>query len=923
MKALRRAFFDLLDLAPARRAEALARMALDDDERALIDKMLAADGAAHAWLDADARVVAGALRVIEAPLPAPAIGDEVGPFQIVGVLGAGGSSDVFLGERRAGSGVQRVAIKVLRARCVDEHERALFDREVEILARLRHADIARLIEAGVSRVGAPFIAMEYFDGVPITTAAARARLRLDDRLRLFARLCRAISAAHADLVAHRDIKPGNVLLGAAGDLKVVDFGVAAFLHEAGRAGAPLATRLTPEYAAPEQFLRAGGHGVSVDVFALGVLLGELITGHRVAEGPASRTALTMPRGDDGLPRPTRLARRLRGDLDAIVARATAWRPEDRYASVEALGEDVTRHLQQRPIAIRRGQRGYVLTTHLRRWRAPIAAAAVVLVALIALTVAVVHNARLASREAARADVVRDFVVQTFTAARAALPRDIKPGPRAVAAAARERIARAHLDEATRAEVALALGQMLLSMSEAEEARRAFADAIARLPPGRDDPHRAAALLGLAESLQVAGEQREALDVLAGLEREIGKGTIDNELEVLRIESTARVALGQFDRAIALTERAAERATIAFGADAPRTLHARAERGAALAIAGRHREGLAVLRPLRADWDASGHPRDWQYAAMMQNLAVCEFETGDNQAAVNAFEAVLEAKRGIYDPPHESLAVTHRSLGTVQNMAGHPVEAIAHLESALAMQRELLGDDHLEVLKTRDALASPLQKVGRVAQAEREFTDILATCAQSQLSDDLCARSEQNLGQLLLNQGKLAEAVGHFEAALRQRRQLFGDDHANVASSLVRLANARAWLGQSAIARDQAQRAQVILTRLGRERSREGALANAALARALLGEHEAAAALTEIDTALASWSQDYEDSRRAEFQLLRARALWDLDRRDEARAMAMSARTLADGATGVPPLLLRELQALPGALTAPASPPIAR
>jgi len=353
VRSLRQAFDELIDLSPSERAERLRDLRLDHaQERTLLAMLDAgADGPRVMAIPIDRAI--DSLREDDELLRS-LVGRKVGPFRVLDLIGEGGSSAVFRADRAAGSGSQIVALKLLRTGLFTAHGQQRFRREQAILAQLTHSNIARLVEGGISEAGIPYIAMEFVDGRPITVDASARGLGLAERLRMFVKLCGAIEAAHAALVVHRDIKPSNVFVDTHGELKVLDFGIAKLLDDDDDVTRTQATiALTPGYAAPEQY-QPGRITIAADIYALGVLLGELVSGSRLG-GTSGRTASATVLSNsaappNGLPEGALLARLLRGDIDAIIMVALADDPAMRYRSAGALADDIERFLAGQPVA---------------------------------------------------------------------------------------------------------------------------------------------------------------------------------------------------------------------------------------------------------------------------------------------------------------------------------------------------------------------------------------------------------------------------------------------------------------------------------------------------------------------------------------------------------------------------------------------
>jgi len=350
----------------------------------------------------------------------PKPGDMVGPYRLVEQVGEGGMGVVYRAERGDDTYNQRVAIKLTAAPALVADGGRRFRAERQILAALQHPNIVTFLDGGITEQGSAYLVMEYVDGPPITTFCRERRLSLEARLALFRQVCSAVHHAHRHAVVHRDIKPGNVVVTSGGVPKVLDFGVAKLLE-----GAPGPIQgtltdmpfglMTPNYASPEQ-LRGLPVTTSVDIYSLGVLLYEILTDtrpyetadlpldevlRRVLDSEPSRPSVAKRSSDSQLPYDSRSA--LKGDLDAIVAKAMDKVPERRYASAEALADDVGRFLEGSPIEARGPSLRYVVGKLAARHRVAIASAAAMLVLLVAALVITVWQARVATVERARAD----------------------------------------------------------------------------------------------------------------------------------------------------------------------------------------------------------------------------------------------------------------------------------------------------------------------------------------------------------------------------------------------------------------------------------------------------------------------------------------------------------------------------------------
>jgi len=433
---------ELLDLPEPARQTRFAAMyaALQADNPALADELaslLASDGQARSGGFLGGAMTPPSAAMEELASPA---GQHLGPYVLEAPLGQGGGGSVWQARREDGRYDASVAVKLLHLSLMGRAGAQRFVREGQILGRLTHPNIAHLLDAGVTPNGQPYLVLELVQGERIDHHCDARRLGIEQRLALFGDVLAAVAHAHAHGVIHRDLKPANVLVSAEGAVKLLDFGIAKLLaDEADLAEATELTRdggrvLTPEYAAPEQ-LRGEGVTTATDVYALGVMLYQLLTGQHATTPAGATSAQAMqatlevdaPRasraagqatdgvaGQRGLS-PQRLARRLQGDLDNIVARCLRKVPAERYATVTALADDLRRHLAHEPVTARADTLGYVAAKFVRRHRAGVAGAVLTTLALLAGTAVAtwqMFEAR-EQREEARAQATRSAATEDF------------------------------------------------------------------------------------------------------------------------------------------------------------------------------------------------------------------------------------------------------------------------------------------------------------------------------------------------------------------------------------------------------------------------------------------------------------------------------------------------------------------------------
>jgi serine/threonine protein kinase len=493
---------ELLDLAPDGRAARLAEQrALDPVQAEMLAQLMDQLGE----IDRKAFLEAPALTSPPSGHAADDLaGRRVGAYTLDRELGRGGMGSVWLARRTDGRYEGEVAIKFLQGGLFRRGEEARFAREGSILARLAHPHIARLLDAGHLGAGGgpvqPYLVLEYVAGEPIDRHCEQHALDLHARLRLFLDVLGAVAHAHNRLILHRDLKPSNILVTPAGEVKLLDFGIAKLLDDADQpAGAGDVTQaagraFTPQYAAPEQ-LQGGDVTTATDVYALGVLLFKLLAGgHPTADDSVTTTPLRQmqalvevqpQRLSDaalraGGPAAAKRARELKGDLDTIVARALKKAPAERYANAAALADDLRRYLDHQPITARPDGWRYRAAKFLRRNRVPVAAGSAAALALAGAAGLAWHEARMAQQQQAQAEGLIEFMLGDMPPRLKAVGRlDALDavGDRALAYYAAQDPSR--LDAASlgrRARALHLMGEIAEARGQLEEAARRFGEA---------------------------------------------------------------------------------------------------------------------------------------------------------------------------------------------------------------------------------------------------------------------------------------------------------------------------------------------------------------------------------------------------------------------------------------------------------------
>lgn len=500
----------LFDLPEAGRRDWLRRHCPDPELRELVLSMLAAESLRGAEFEARAAAAHDWLAARAAELP------RIPGYRVLELIGEGGMASVFLAERMLGETVQRVALKRLRLNVYDAAERRRFEHEHRLLARLEHPHIAHLLDAGIAPDGVPWFAMEYIQGEPLVAWCDARRLGTEARLGLFADVCAAVQHAHQHLVVHRDLKPSNILVDDDGRVRLLDFGIARLLEP--DTDRPDGTRtelrrLTPGYAAPEQYL--GHASTTTDIYALGVILVELLSGRKpvlvreAGSDPMRNATVTRQDADARASSPRALERLLAGDLGAIARKATRSEPALRYGSAQALADDLAALRTGRPVAARRGDWRYRAACFVRRNKAMAAAVAIIAATLLVTTAISLHQARQARAQAARAQAVQAFVEDMLAPLRIGVPMDRVPRlDEVLAQGVRDLESRRPRDPAVYSELMMMFATTYGRMGDQRRAQalalRTYA--YSRGAFGPDDPHtvRALALRGISRSDTAAG-----------------------------------------------------------------------------------------------------------------------------------------------------------------------------------------------------------------------------------------------------------------------------------------------------------------------------------------------------------------------------------------------------------------------------------
>ncbi|MEP6633695.1 MAG: serine/threonine-protein kinase [Luteimonas sp.] len=781
----------MLELDPRTRAENLVSLRIEDPQLAAdLEELMALEIGAEDFLS----------EPLVAPLPGARPDASVGPYRLERMLGEGGMGQVWLARRDDGLYQRRVALKLLRPGFADTNLRLRFTRERQILARLEHPHIARLLDAGISGDNQPYLALEYVEGEAITDWCHARALELDKRLRLFLQVCEAVSHAHANLIVHRDLKPSNILVTALDEVRLLDFGIAKLLDSADQAPDNTRTGLraafTLHYAAPEQ-IRGEPVTTMTDVYSLGVVLYELLTDAKpyrlkrqtdaeweeaILQADPMRPSLTLQRNADGdntaAPALRRRARALVGDLDNIVLKTLAKRPEQRYPSVEALALDLQRYLDGKPVMARAQSVAYRTRKYASRHRWALATTALIAVVLTTALGIVAWQAQQAVQEASRAQALQDFVVGLFENAgstpdgtaldvRQLLDAGIERGNRELA---RQPVARAELfGVIARLRLGLGDNDQALSLLKRQAAIVAAIDAPSSL--------RLESVTDLGRAQRITGQAAECTQTMRS-----SQTLARREQQQLPVQAAEFYSeFGRCHRALGQRNTARQLFQRALGL----------RRDPLMDNAG-VAESLADLAGLRADaGDAAGALQAYQGALqhlrstvgarhplaveLQRNIAALYSSQGNAAAAETAYRRALSLSDDLLGPRHPDNLALHRQLASLFTRQGRYAEAAEQLDAAHAWLLQRFGPRDQRIADSLDARARIAWERDDLSDARKMLEQSLAI-RRSAPGHALLPATLSEYAALLRADGRDSKALVALAEMQRLRVARLGADH---------------------------------------------------------------------------------------------------------------------------------------------------
>lgn len=815
------ALFDrLLTLAPSDRERELSALASRRPElHAQVLLLLGADRSAEAegFLSGDALADM-------AIADGRGAGVRFGPYQLDKQLGMGGMGEVWLAHRSDGRYDGVVAVKLLRAHIAQSFARERFVREGKILGQLSHPNIARLLDAGTTSIGVPYLVLEYVEGAQIDRWCDEQSLDIPARLHLFLQICDAVAHAHAHLVIHRDLKPGNILVTPRGDVKLLDFGIAKLLEDEAAAGETELTRLggralTPDFAAPEQILGLP-ITTATDVYALGALLFLMLAGQApydrarltareleqdVLERPAPTLTRAIGESDRAASvavhrrtTPQRLQRVLAGDLDTIAGKALRLEPERRYGTVEQLAADIGRYLSGLPVTAARDTWMYRGGKFLRRHVVGAVVSSVAALTLTAFVIAMYVQMDRTARERVRAERVSSFLVQLFELS------DPYKGQ------GNDITARELLDIGAR--------QLSTSLTEHPETRAALMGTMGRVY----------SRLGLHDkSIPMLEQALGQLIALHGLSHPEA-AAMTNELGV------ALWSQGELEAAQKTLESALRMRQERLGLDSIEVAETLTDLARVSFDQGLYEKAEQYFRDSLHLYERHGLERTSQAARVMHELANLHSHVGRYRESTELLEAALKIDRAALGEDHPRVIMEVHSLAYDLQMQGQFDAAEPLFIQSNDKIRRVLGPEHPYTIGMLSNYARFLRRKGELEEAEKLFRQVLEFNLRVRAENHAeVATAQLNLAILLHDAERLEEAETMFRAALRTYAKALPADHPSFTSVLAGLGRVLVDQGEIDEALPLLQRAIAIGSASLRPESPALAMARISLANALV------------------------------------------------------------------------------------------
>jgi eukaryotic-like serine/threonine-protein kinase len=733
-------------------------------------------------------------------------GQYAGAYTLDRLLAEGGMGEVWLAHRNDGQFEGTFAVKLLNLAAPGAKALDRFKREGRVLARLTHPYIARLIDAGATSDGQPFLVLEFIDGQHIDQYCQARALATHTRVKLFLDVLAAVSHAHTSLIIHRDIKPSNVLVTPDGTVKLLDFGIAKLidpeltLEERGQLTRIEEVALTPSYAAPEQIL---GEPLSTatDVYQLGVLLHVLLTG-QLPRGKLDATRSERVKAALGEPSVRMsdvvsgaLRNELKGDLDAIVEKALRQRPQERYATAAALSADLQRYLEHEPVFAREGMLAYRAGKFVRRYRSAVISVTAVLASLMIATVVALTQEHKIGVERDRADQITGFMTQIFKVADPSEARGNTVTAREILDKSSRQIETgAGLDAGVQSDLLQVMAETYTNLglyARGHTLAQSALDSRRRLL-GAEDPKTLGSRQQMANILIKEGRPAEAETLL--------KQTLALQLKVLGPEHvqtlTTQDALikillsqGHYEESAREAQTLIAAETRTLGPSNPLTLQTILSRASALRRLSRFEEAEPLFRDLVATARqhlGNDHPQTIVAVIYFANMLM---EQNRYREAEPLLRDALAAQQRVLGPEHPVTAdtMTHLGIDLVSDRSRYP-EAEQLYRAALAIELRQVGPEHSSTTRAEEGLAGLLGDEHQYAESEQLYREVLRVRLKVLGPDHTDTLVTQlNLAMLTLAEGKLQEAEKLFRATLEKDSQVLDADDRDVLSAKFLLA----------------------------------------------------------------------------------------------------------------------------------------
>jgi predicted Ser/Thr protein kinase len=870
---------DMFDLPEAERlANLRARRIEDSAVLAEVESLLRAASASGGFLSTPPKPAAE-------ELPDGTLGLRLGAWRITRLLGRGGMGEVYEATRADGNFEQRVAIKLLQRDAAAQMER--FQAERQILARLEHPGIARLYDGGVTEDGRPFMTMEFVEGRSITEYCLITHASFEQRLALFIQVCDAVAYAHRNLIVHRDLKPSNILVTQNGAVKLLDFGIAKLLDaQRARVTQAAATPMTPICAAPEQ-LTGGAVTTATDVYALGLLLFELLSGTHPWMGSdtpvlqAMRMVLQRPapalsrtaEAQQNAPVPVRL---LRGDLDAIVAKALRKEPVDRYATVEAIKLDVERARGGEPVEAREGARLYVISRTLRRYRWAAAAVAAVIVSLaVGLGVAAwqaekaAQERDVARRDAAREEAVRYNLTGLFRAALSDSGTKSTTAKGMIDSSA-QRVLKEYRDQPLLAgQVVLTLADLYGALEDVNGAASLLEEFLAQAD-SKADPFAVADARQKLASIELLRGHTDRAETLLGQAEEFWRASpkqyAEERLEGLATRARLQRTHGDIDGAIATTRDAIAQRIALSGHDNRETAVLFNSLAIALGTVNRLPEALKANYETIGIYRALGLGDGLDAQIIVANTGTLEMRAGHLREAEVLLKSSVERERALAGDS-AAVAAAMSYYGRILSITNRNAPAISILRQAAEMAARYAGPDSPVALQARIFLGEALLANAEHVEAASTLKEAYqAALAHYGAAHPLTLRAEIAVALFAASEGNYSQAVRQFAEAGAGLRKLGAQSAATLAMALENLGTVESAQGRNADAQTVLKEAVSI-----REKTPDD-IWERAQAQERLGEALAKSGSGEAPALLKKASIDLESQLGADHpQTLRAKA----------------------------------------------------